>query len=83
MNILCLLLFLNILFPSELLSQWTHLSGNQTKNTPTYINTQSPGGLYHHTMAIDNDFIYIFGGEGYSGLDFGIVRYLSYLRFFQ
>lgn len=51
---------------------WTHLSGNRTRNTYANYDVAYIGGLHDHTMQSYGDLIYVFGGRGYTGTNYGI-----------
>lgn len=45
---------------------WEFLCGNKTINVDVNYDAPYPGGIYQHTMCMDNArrLIYIFGGRG-------------------
>lgn len=70
-----LILFLYLSFPLLISTQWHHLSGNQTINTPSDYTQPFPGGVNNLRMVIDSidHYLYVFGGNGYDDSASGIV----------
>lgn len=44
---------------------WALLCGNRSVNVLPDYDTPYPGGCRSHSMVINNNYIYIFGGYGY------------------
>lgn len=53
---------------------WTLLSGDQNYDAyAEYYGTLQPGSMEDHTMVMQGNYIYIFGGYGYDDYDYGMV----------
>lgn len=67
---------LNDLWKYDLdLDVWEHLSGNRSIITRADYDLGYPGGVFRHTMMIENarQYLYVLGGEGYDDTDRGMV----------
>lgn len=66
---------LNNLWKFDLVDDvWEHVSGRRHPNTRSNYTFPYPGGIGDHSMVIDSadDYLYIFGGQGYDNSSKGI-----------
>lgn len=47
------------------MNTWVYLSGSQSIDMRPDYAISNPGGIRSHSMAIDDQYLYVFGGFGY------------------